>query len=183
MGAGVSRPDSLSAGAACADAGLCARQPAPPGGKAGTSGAFPRGVGAVARRSFVFGDRESLSIGVARAHGDSELAPHCAGSFGEAEARPACGGAERCSADFSVHQSGRKRDRAGGLEAKLPLVVLLENGFPPIYKPPKRYFEACAEGRLLMLALWAHHVEKRIITREQCLTLNAFAKQFATNEE
>lgn len=34
-----------------------------------------------------------------------------------------------------------------------------------------------------MLAPWAYHVEKRTITREQCLTLNAFAKQFATNEE
>lgn len=78
---------------------------------------------------------------------------------------------------------GEKEIARAALEAKLPLVVLLENGFPPIYKPPKRYFEACAEGRLLMLAPWAHHVEKRIITREQCLTLNAFAKQFATNEE
>lgn len=38
------------------------------------------------------------------------------------------------------------------LDAKLTLIVLLENGFPPIYKPPKYYFEVCAEGRLLMLA-------------------------------
>ena len=34
----------------------------------------------------------------------------------------------------------------------MPLIVFLENGFPPIYKPPKHYFEAYAEGRLLMLA-------------------------------
>lgn len=37
------------------------------------------------------------------------------------------------------------------LDTKLPLIALLENGFLPIYKPPKYYFEVCAEGRLLML--------------------------------
>lgn len=71
---------------------------------------------------------------------------------------------------------GEKEIARAALEAKLPLVVLLENGFPSIYKPPKRYFEASAEGRLLMLAPWTHHVEKRTITREQCLTLNALVK-------
>lgn len=78
---------------------------------------------------------------------------------------------------------GEKQIARAALDAQLPVIVLLENGFPPIYKPPKRYFEACAEGRLLMLAPWEHHVEKRPITREQCLALNAFAKQFATDRE
>lgn len=78
---------------------------------------------------------------------------------------------------------GEKQIARAALDAQLPVIVLLENGLPPIYKPPKRYFEACAEGRLLMLAPWEHHVEKRPITREQCLALNAFAKQFATDEE
>ena len=65
-------------------------------------------------------------------------------------------------------------------EAELPLVVLLENGFPPLYKPPKRYFEACAQGRLLMLAPWPYHSQKRVITREQCLALNGFAARLAS---
>lgn len=53
--------------------------------------------------------------------------------------------------------------------------MILENGFPPLYKPPGKYFEACAEGLLLMLAPWPYHMEKRTITRQQCLALNDMA--------
>ena len=75
---------------------------------------------------------------------------------------------------------GEKQIARAALAAQLPLVVLLENGFPPLYKPPKAYFEACAAGRLLMLSPWPYHPEKRPITRAQCLTLNSFARQLAT---
>lgn len=75
---------------------------------------------------------------------------------------------------------GEKQIARAALEAELPLVVLLENGFPPLYKPPKRYFEACAQGRLLMLAPWPYHSQKRVITREQCLALNGFAARLAS---
>lgn len=78
---------------------------------------------------------------------------------------------------------GEKRIARAALAASLPLIVLLENGFPPFYKPPKTYFEACAAGRLLMLAPWPHHSDKRPITREQCLTLNSFAKAIAGEGE
>ena len=78
---------------------------------------------------------------------------------------------------------GEKRIARAALAASLPLIVLLENGFPPFYKPPKTYFEACAAGRLLMLAPWPHHSDKRPITREQCLALNSFAKAIAGEGE
>lgn len=71
---------------------------------------------------------------------------------------------------------GEKQIARAALEAGVPLIVLLENGFPEYYKPPKTYFEACAAGRLLMLAPWEYHFEKRTITRTQCLALNAMAK-------
>ena len=58
----------------------------------------------------------------------------------------------------------------------MPLIVLVDNGFSPFYKPPGRYFDACAAGALLMLAPFPYHRERRTITREQCLTLNAWAK-------
>ncbi len=72
---------------------------------------------------------------------------------------------------------GEKRIARAALEAQLPLIVLLENGFPPLYKPPGNYFEACAAGRLLMLAPWPYHSDKRPITRSQCLALNAYAAE------
>ncbi len=75
---------------------------------------------------------------------------------------------------------GEKQIARAAREAGLPLIVLLENGFPPLYKPPKNYFDACAEGRLLMLAPWPYHQDRRTITRAQCLALNAWAKQLET---
>lgn len=71
--------------------------------------------------------------------------------------------------------AGEKEIARAALDAKLPLIVILENGFPPLYKPPGKYFEACAEGLLLMLAPWPYHMEKRTITRQQCLALNDMA--------
>ena len=50
--------------------------------------------------------------------------------------------------------AGEKEIARAALEEKLPLIVLLENGFPPLYKPPGQYFDACCERRLLMLAPW-----------------------------
>ena len=70
---------------------------------------------------------------------------------------------------------GEKEIARAALAARLPLIVLLENGFSPRYKPPGRYFEACAEGRLLMVAPLPFHREKRTISRAQCLALNDWA--------
>ena len=71
--------------------------------------------------------------------------------------------------------AGEKEIARAALEEKLPLIVLLENGFPPLYKPPGQYFDACCEGRLLMLAPWAFHHESRTISREQCQVLNSMS--------
>lgn len=69
--------------------------------------------------------------------------------------------------------NGEKEIARTILDAGLPLIVILENGFPPMYKPPGKYFDACCKGNLLMLAPWAYHMERRKITRSQCLELNA----------
>lgn len=70
---------------------------------------------------------------------------------------------------------GEKTIMKAALEEHLPIILLQENGFPPFFKPSGRYFDACSEGRLLVLAPWPHHTENRPITRQQCLQLNAMA--------
>lgn len=59
------------------------------------------------------------------------------------------------------------------------LVLLRENGFPPLYKPSGETFDACSEGRLLQVSPWPYHMQRRIISREQCLLLNRMAKHLA----
>jgi REP element-mobilizing transposase RayT len=77
---------------------------------------------------------------------------------------------------------GEKEIAHAALDAGKPLIALLENGFPPYYKPPGRYFDACAAGNLLMLAPFPYHREKRKITREQCCLLNDWAQAIAVEQ-
>ena len=61
-------------------------------------------------------------------------------------------------------------------DAGFPTIILRENGFAPLAKPGGRRFDACAEGRLLLLAPWQHHNRRRDIQRQQCLSLNQIAQ-------
>ena len=65
---------------------------------------------------------------------------------------------------------------------KHKMIILLENGFSPLEKPSGRQFDACKEGNLLLIAPWEHHNERRKITREQCLALNALAHKIAESK-
>lgn len=76
--------------------------------------------------------------------------------------------------------AGEREIARAALDAHQPLIVILENGFAPLYKPPGKYFTACAEGLLLMLAPWPYHMERRTITRTQCLQLNTMAANVST---
>jgi hypothetical protein len=58
-----------------------------------------------------------------------------------------------------------------------PTIVLVENGFAPLAKPGGKRFDACAQGRLLLLAPWEHHNERLLITRDKCLAMNQMAKE------
>lgn len=71
---------------------------------------------------------------------------------------------------------GEKAVMKTAFEHGCPVIILLENGFAPLAKPGGRRFNACAQGRLLMLAPWEHHNDRREIRRDQCLTLNDMAK-------
>ena len=64
-------------------------------------------------------------------------------------------------------------------ERRHPLIHLVENGFPKLYKPVGQAFYACAEGRLLLLAPWEYHAGRKAISREQCNALNTMAETLA----
>ena len=70
---------------------------------------------------------------------------------------------------------GEKRVMRAAFDAGLPTIVIMENGFTPLSKPHGEQFDACAQGRLLMLAPWEHHQEKKKITAEQCQQMNLMA--------
>ena len=70
---------------------------------------------------------------------------------------------------------GEKRVMRTAFDAKLPTVVIMENGFTPFSKPHGEQFYACAEGRLLMLSPWPHHNDCQKLTAQQCQAMNLMA--------
>lgn len=66
-------------------------------------------------------------------------------------------------------------------EAGVKEIVLLENGFSPMWKPGGQQFDACAKGQMLFVAPWPYHSERKSITRLQCLQLNELAQQIAAS--
>ena len=62
------------------------------------------------------------------------------------------------------------------------IILLRENGFPPLYKPSGESFNACSAGHLLQVSPWQYHTRKATITREQCLHLNALALKITHNK-
>ena len=75
---------------------------------------------------------------------------------------------------------GEKAVMRAAFEQGLPLIVLQENGFTDLAKPGGKRMEACAEGRLLILAPWEHHNERIAIRRDQCLSLNEMARSICS---
>jgi REP element-mobilizing transposase RayT len=71
---------------------------------------------------------------------------------------------------------GEKSIMRAAFDAGYPLILLQENGFTDLAKPGGARFDACAEGRLLILAPWEHHNQRLTINRSQCLSLNEMAR-------
>ncbi len=72
---------------------------------------------------------------------------------------------------------GEKAVMRAAFEEGFPLIYLQENGFTDLAKPGGARMEACAGGRLLILAPLEHHNEKIAIRRGQCLELNELARR------
>ena len=69
---------------------------------------------------------------------------------------------------------GERQIAREALKRKLPLVTLQNKGFARLQKPVGRYFDACAEGRLLMMApaAWPYTPQERPMTRFDASALN-----------
>lgn len=87
-------------------------------------------------------------------------------------------GAVLCSPCIS---DGEKAIAYAAVDAGHSLIVLRNEPFPPRFKPSGRFFDACAEGRLLMLCPQGQTPrapngdgrQPARITRAECLALNA----------
>ena len=71
---------------------------------------------------------------------------------------------------------GEQAVMRAALAAHFPLIFLTPWGFNAFSKPGHQYFNACAEGRFLILAPWEHQNQRIPLTREMCLTLNGMTK-------
>ena len=88
----------------------------------------------------------------------------------------ACTGAVLVSPAIS---DGEKAVMRTALDAHMPLIFLTPWGFNTYSKPGHQYYEACSEGRFLMLAPWPHQNERVALTRSMCLELNKMAQEIS----
>ena len=72
---------------------------------------------------------------------------------------------------------GEQSVMRAALDEHLPLIFLTPWGFNKFSKPGHQYYEACSEGRFLILAPWEHQNEQIPLTRTMCLSLNRMTKQ------
>ena len=63
------------------------------------------------------------------------------------------------------------------LKEQHPFVLLVDNGFRDYYKPADYLFDACADGRLLILSPWPYDEGKRHISRSECVALNTMTEE------
>lgn len=78
---------------------------------------------------------------------------------------------------------GEQKIATACMQEGIPLIVLLLKGFSPYFKPQPRYVEACAEGRLLMLAPYPWQNEKLTDMRVRCLALNELARRICEGKQ
>ena len=75
--------------------------------------------------------------------------------------------------------TGERLVEETSLREHLPIVKLLPNGFSPYYKPHGHFFEACSEGRLLLLTPYPYSTQKVVLTRAICNYLNVLASRLS----
>lgn len=74
---------------------------------------------------------------------------------------------------------GEKRVMRQAFDQHLPTIVVLRNGFTPLSKPQGEQFDACAQGRLLMLSAWEHTNERVTLTASDCQQMNLMALELS----
>lgn len=75
---------------------------------------------------------------------------------------------------------GEKAVASAILDAGRGDVILMKaEGFPDHYKPSGRYFDLCAQGRLLIVTPYAGTRQPEKLTRDQCHAMNAWCQRIA----
>ncbi len=76
---------------------------------------------------------------------------------------------------------GERQIAREALKRRLPLVALKNMGFSRCEKPSGAYFDACAEGRLLLMApaAWPYSTQAKQMTRFDATALNRIAQWLA----
>lgn len=78
---------------------------------------------------------------------------------------------------------GEKEVATAVLEGSAGAVILMKpDGFGEYFKPHGRYFDLCAQGRLLILACRPPVEVKTPFTREMCLNMNAWCRAIAEGD-
>lgn len=67
------------------------------------------------------------------------------------------------------------------LKEQRSFILLTDNGFRDYYKPVDSLFDACAQGRLLILSPWPYDGGKRHISRADCVALNTMAENICVD--
>ena len=86
------------------------------------------------------------------------------------------GGAVLVSPSLS---DGEKRTMRAAFDAGQPQILITANGLGSYSKPGGAFFDACAEGRLLILSPWEHQNRKVVLTRAMCMEMNELARLIA----
>ena len=74
---------------------------------------------------------------------------------------------------------GEKRTMRTAFDARLPLILITADGLGSYSKPGGAFFDACAEGRLLILSPFEHTNRKVNLTRQMCMQMNELARIIA----
>ena len=76
---------------------------------------------------------------------------------------------------------GERQIARAALAARIPLVTMANKGFSKLQKPSGRYFDACAEGRILMLApaAWPYQPGEKPMTRFDATAMNRLCQWIA----
>jgi hypothetical protein len=121
--------------------------------------------------SFLLDIPDKVAVIVHRAYSDEEYAEY-------RQRWLACG--ERGGVLVSAAIAQREKEvMREAMNRGYHLILVRENGFPPLYKPTGESFYACSEGFLLQVSPWEYHMQRRTISHEQCLILNRLVETIA----
>ncbi len=117
---------------------------------------------------------QKVAVIVHRAYSDQEYAYYCRQWLDCGEA-----GGVLVSAAISPREKAVMRE---AMNRGYRIILVRENGFPPLYKPAGESFDACSDGRLLQVCPWDYHMERHTISRNQCLILNRLVEDIVASQ-